>query len=1288
MTIPADKKRKRRKWRQFRRRVIRTLALIIFICVGFGAFLARFPFASHRLDRQVCAAWRRATGLDLRFGEATYHLAQGRLDLKDIEVSDPESPTPPASLKRLQLNWRWLLLEPSVLLELDSVVVDSPPDLTLLMGADGQLRVSERTRSLADLLQRLADKARLSSSSSQEKAIQVQILGTNLYLDRTEAGTTQSPAEATSATQAVARRVPVLSAASLTSAVETVSPVAVFPEPTSSSLPQSPALAHVAGVEGLKLDLFLFPSLHSWFLKADGSLVTRQQVTRATPAPSLHVVVQPQIGMEAPSGPSRFSFSAEMDRLDSVRDWGQGLPFSLSATPLRVAGSVSPREKEGGVDLNLEVQSDVVRVQAPGAGLDLPETRLRADVALQADWTSGTVRVVSANAEALGATLQAARGEISLTGDRPFSVEIPVLRLDPQAMNLALARVDQETSGTQIERGSLETRVRLAGDRNGLNWDACEGQFKGNGLEGKTGWVAPVLGPLRFEAALSSRTLELQELDAQSGRNRLNISGLSVRREGATWRDKLSVRANWSCDVWSEDIPQLIPRRYDETIKDWKTQGQVTGFGTIRGVWTPGGGEGKARQPFLQRLESALNQLEIAGSARVEKAGVYHPVLPAPLENLAGSVNLSNREVTWTNLEGTLLGSKLTLTGQLAGKKVFWKEPALTLQAKGDLDLSRIPQILDAEGLSRTWVEEHKRDILKTLHPQGKVHLDVGLQGPLNQPAQLVLQGEVTARGLAGNIATPAVQGDLAVSSARLLLRPDGLTLENLKARLGTLDLNTNATLGREGLRVEYAANGRLPDYKTTFPPLLADSGEVAGDARVSGWAAIRPKPGSAFDKDQTPVAFFLAMAQALRESGNDGQWFKNTFAVDAKATADVKDCLYTHLDMPIPVRHITGRLFLSPDGLRSDGFVKTQWGDSPVGETSGTILVVPTERGTIAPPGQSEPDTWYVRIRYAGRFPQVNVDEWVRPWGRPAEPGAPPTPPLGPFEFEKRDRYERGLDVEGTVTADRVLYQNYEFQNALCQLRYRHFTGRPKLLEFPELKGQLCGGPFASDLALLFGRTEEVEWNWRVAVRNIVCERLLEAFQKKKSTINGRLTAQMGLQGRSNRRDSYRGVGSFNLADSSFMGNRLLGALGRFLRLEGLEQRSFTQANGVFAIQDSSIAISRLNLKGTVMDLVAEGTASFDRNLDLMVVYTLLNEWEKIPVLNVLPKTFEFVGGKVLKIQMSGSLDDPKIRTVPLSFIWKPAIKLPESPDPAECCPLLPGPAPTTGGEGGNGKS
>jgi hypothetical protein len=128
------------------------------------------------------------------------------------------------------------------------------------------------------------------------------------------------------------------------------------------------------------------------------------------------------------------------------------------------------------------------------------------------------------------------------------------------------------------------------------------------------------------------------------------------------------------------------------------------------------------------------------------------------------------------------------------------------------------------------------------------------------------------------------------------------------------------------------------------------------------------------------------------------------------------------------------------------------------------------------------------------------------------------------------------------------------------------------------------------------------------------------------------------------------------------------------------LEQRSFTQANGVFAIQDRSIAISRLNLQGAVMDLVAEGTASFDRQLDLMVVYSLLNEWQNIPVLSMLPKTFEFIGGKVLKIQMSGSLDDPKIRTVPLSFIWKPALKLPESPDAAECCPLLPGTAPTTG--------
>ncbi len=1265
MTVQTDKKRVRRKWRQFRRRAIRTLSLIFLVFVGFVAFLACFPFASHQLDRQVCGAWRRATGFDLRFGEATYHLAQGRLDLKDIEISDPEAATPPATLKGLQLNWRWLLLEPSVLFELDSVVVDSPPDLTLLMGPDRQIRLSERTQSLADLLRRLADKARQSSSGSQEKSIQVQIRGTNLYLDRAAEETILSEAEWSSGTQQIARRTPILSAASFTT--DTLAP------PISEV---SSPLLHVAGVEGLNLDLFLFPSLRSWLLKADGALVTTQ-ATKATPSPSLHVVVQPEFGSGSTSETSRFSFSAELNRLDSVRDWGQGLPFSFSATPLRVAGNVLLGEKKGAVDLNLEVHSDAVRVQAPKAELDLPETRLRADLNLQADWTNRTVRVASANAEALGVTLQAARGEIALTGERPFSVEIPVLRLDPEAMNLALARVAQETSGTQIEKGTLETRLRLTGDRNGMNWDACEGKFKGEGLEGRTGWVAPALGPIQFEAALSSRTLEVKELDAQTGRNRLNIAALSVAREGKTWRNKLAVRANWSFDLWGEDIPQLVPNRYEESIKDWKVQGKVLGFGTLRGSWTPGKDNTPKPPPFLQRLENALSQLEIAGSARVEKAGVYHPVLPAPLENLAGSVNLSNREVTWTNLEGTLLGSKLTLTGQLAGKKLFWKESALSLQAKGDLDLSRTREILDAEGLSRTWVETHKRDILKSLQPQGRVHLDVGLQGLVSQPAQFVLQGEIVAKGLAGNIATSAVQGDLSVSSARLVLRPNGLSLESLKARLGSLDLNTSATLGREGLRVAYAANGKMQDYQKTVPALLADSGEVGGNARVTGWATIRPKPGNAFDKDQTPVAFFLAVAKALRESGNNQEWFKNSFSIDAKATVDAKDCLYTHLDMPIPVRHITGRLFLGPDGLRTDGFVKTQWGSSAAGTTSGTILVVPMEPGTIAPPGQSTPDKSYVRIRYAGRFPMVNVDDWVKPWGRPDEPGAPAPKPLGPFEFENRDRYERGLDVGGTVVADRVLYQDYEFLNASSRLRYRHFTGRPKLLEFPELKGQLYEGPFASDLALLFGRTDEVEWNWRMAVKDIVCERLLTVVQKKKATINGRLTSQLALQGRSNRRDSYRGVGSFNLADSSFMGNRFLGALGRFLKLDGIEQRSFTQANSVFAIQDSSIAISRLNLKGALMDLVAEGTVSFERNLDLMVVYTLMNEWQKIPVLSVLPRTFEFVGGKVLKIQMSGLLDDPKIRTVPLSFIWKPAVKLPETPDAVECCPMLPGAAP-----------
>ena len=69
------------------RRVLRVVCIPALVLLAAGVLLATMPLSWRFLDRKVSEAWLRQTGLDLAFENATYYLAQGRLETVGVTIS-------------------------------------------------------------------------------------------------------------------------------------------------------------------------------------------------------------------------------------------------------------------------------------------------------------------------------------------------------------------------------------------------------------------------------------------------------------------------------------------------------------------------------------------------------------------------------------------------------------------------------------------------------------------------------------------------------------------------------------------------------------------------------------------------------------------------------------------------------------------------------------------------------------------------------------------------------------------------------------------------------------------------------------------------------------------------------------------------------------------------------------------------------------------------------------------------------------------------------------------------
>lgn len=1208
-TSPKKERRLKRKKNRHRRRRLVGWMLLTFVVAAICFIYT--PFESDYLDARVSAAWKQATGLEMEFDQATYDLADGRLNLAGVRIPTGAKSGEAICIDRVDINWRWILHDLSRFLKLERVDIYSPATLRARMEKGGNLVPVGDLRLYLDLLNNLPKRPR-EPGPEQHLNLTVALAGAGVQIDSA----------------------------------------------TSDTLP-------IFALNDLALKLRLATS-RRWELELRGRFPS------APTAAPLLLMVKPGTEQTAAFGTpglqsaaSPLLFALKCNALDLKKNLGISLPLNATGTDLRFDGTVTPLPDWSTVRLAANWSSGDLQVatSSTAQAVFVPSSTLQLQALM--DFDKHMISVDRAQVDALGAKA-AFSGQLEIGNNWAYVCDVQDAKFPVDVLNLVRRFLPETNSwDTTFTQGQIFSTLHLEGDRTGPDWDSLQASLRTEDLRGIPSVVGIEVGPVVAEAEYSSQSLRVVKFDAQLPPGRLTIFSAELKRFGQEWLEGVQASANWTVDFEADKLFEFLRRIRVQLPETMQGSGKVAGYGSLRGPWVPP--IGSKEDSFAKALLASLETVELDGVVRWNNGSLDYDMLPAPVSGLSGSMTLDRKSVFFKDLEGSMLGSRTTITCTLSGAGQVWKNPSLDLNVLCSINLERLPDILKMDEKGR-WLKPKRRALFERLEPQGNVRAEVRLKGLIFGEAPLDMTGSLQASGLEYDLDSSEAKGTVKIRNARMAMLPDRVVIDKLLGSFNTIEVKTSGTLFGDRCELGLVTSGDLGTYRMAIPRSLHDSREASGPVRISGWArgVLANASGTA-----TPVDFIRALTNG--ES--------HRVAWDYQLAIDARDCAYTYATMPVGASNITGRLYVEPNKLYTDGFLRSQWGTSGMGVTSGTLQVKPLAKPDPATPWKTKK----VHIRYAGNFPRVLVDEWLTGWmPRPSSLASTRTvvrnqeiafPAQSQSTLAKLLLIEDVL-IEGTIKADKVLWKDFQFQQVSTRLLYHHYTSTyPAFLEFRNLRGRAYGGEAASDLAFLL-RKPQPEWNWRIAARNVEVKDFLAAWMEKAPSLSGKASGNLSLVARNADKQTYRGQGEAHLRDGSFSGNPLFSELGRLLSVEGMENTSFNTIDGLFVVAGGKVQSPGISLKSTLLDLVASGQADLEtKGLEFDVVYKFFGPLDKIPFVGRLTNFISSATGTILKMRVGGTIGAPSIAFLPSLDdlnVFKERANIPKSVKKFPC-PLLP---------------
>ncbi len=1216
---PAKRPPRKRRGRWRRRRPLRRLILAVAILSVPTFALYFIPFSSSIFDDWVKSILRDSTGLVVDFEKNVFFIAARNLEMHNVQFKDPETNQTLYAVEKLEVDWHWQFS--SLPIMLDTVKIESPESLILEMDAQYRIRPQQRLGSFITVLSQMTRTESLNLSEDIQTP-SIRVTDADLIVLSSD------------------------------------------PEKKDEIM---------AGVESMSLDF----SVHGerWNFMLRGTLAG-EDIKKDEAKIAIQFV-------PSKDNPGVYRYALHAERLGLAPIFDEAVPsgpFRFFLNGLSFQGDIDTNNIDENISGSLDQLSiDAVRVNLPNFNFHLPGSSLRG----QADWSfqyaDARLKIKNFFAQVLESDIRG-EGDMRFTGEKNFNLAVHNSRLSPLWLNLSQTLASQFLpANANVESGWVMPDMRLAGDRNGLNWDMSRIQLRGQDLK----MTAPqftneTVGPVSFDVLLTSRTLRMPYADIRAGDDHLRVEMLSANLMGNDWQDGLSIGGKW---LLNADLEKVMKRaRHLGALRKLTLSGNAQGEGMFAGEWIPMT-EKSEQQPrrhwalrLSEQIEPVMRRLQIVGSLRVKNARAFHPVLPAPVTGIGGELEIYGNALSASNFKGSMLGSDVQLSASIQGDEFFWVNPQLDFKFKGDINLADAEAMLQSSAVEKTWRSPVRNEILNRVKPGGLVKVDLAIQGPLLKPVDLKPYGSITASNINLDIGSPLSKGLLHLDHILLNLSPEAFVLEDFDGNIGDIKFINQAKLDANGLTASIRIDSPFKSLQDAFPPAFFYAPEVGGHLKIEAETSALVRQGrlNVEGKKSSPGSPLELLARALGKLpekqelenldecvGNIGRCFE----YDYSATVDIKDGVFAHAFMPNRVTDINGRIFVFPLGMRTDGFCITKWGSSEVGLTSGTVMVDPPPQ----PFDENPPDS-LATIRFESSAPDLYLDEWIKEWGpgrmRPKKEELPQDEreriAESDFDYRKVNTYPMMSDIQGDIRAKKLYFQRFEFTDASGRLSTQYFRNRNSLLEFQNIKAKAYEGEIDTHVAFLMPYQKRFEWQWQSTFHNVNVQPLLTAVYDKEANITGKMDAWIDLRGVGGKQDSFTGKGQLMLHDSQFMNSQLFLLLGKTLKNKNIEEASFTKMHGDFEIAQGWIWIEKLLLDGALFDFAALGRTTLDGKLDLTVAYIPLGYLQGVPVLNWVPKAFSSVTDRLLKVRIGGTVNDPTVRML------APSVTLPEPPKPA----------------------
>ncbi len=236
-----------------------------------------------------------------------------------------------------------------------------------------------------------------------------------------------------------------------------------------------------------------------------------------------------------------------------------------------------------------------------------------------------------------------------------------------------------------------------------------------------------------------------------------------------------------------------------------------------------------------------------------------------------------------------------------------------------------------------------------------------------------------------------------------------------------------------------------------------------------------------------------------------------------------------------------------------------------------------------------------------------------------------------------------------GEVSLDAATYKNFQFTEIAGPLWIDNdhvLAGAWAEAQSPSrtprrISGKIFGGTVQADCQVNLGASPQ--YTLRASLTDADLGQFAKENVSGRQRLNGKVLANVELQGTGRNTHTIRGAGGIRLHDADIYELPVMVALLKILNMREPDTTAFTRSDIDFRIQGEHVLLDRINFSGDAISLLGMGQMNFDRQINLTFHSIVGRTEHQVPILrSVLGEASQ----QIMQIRVEGTVDNPTTRS------------------------------------------